>query len=108
MLGITRRLGLPNPNLVVKDIAVVRALAALQGAALDGARLLFSGGTALARAHRLVDRMSEDIDLKVVLPDFDGMSKSAVRKSLSRVKDAAREAIVQAGDRKSTRLNSRH
>src|SRR3546814_15431767 len=41
--------------------------------------------------------MSEDIDLKVVLPDFDGMSKSAVRKSLSRVKDAAREAIVQAG-----------
>src|SRR3546814_18510036 len=33
----------------------------------------------------------------VLLPDFDGMSKSAVRKSLSRVKDAAREAIVQAG-----------
>src|SRR3546814_13852666 len=77
MLGITRRLGLPNPNLVVKDIAVVRALAALQGAALDGARLVFSGGTALARAHRLVDRLSEDIDLTVVLTAFDDMSQSA-------------------------------
>lgn len=29
-------------------------------------RLVFSGGTALSRAHRLTRRMSEDIDLKIV------------------------------------------
>jgi hypothetical protein len=29
-------------------------------------RLVFSGGTALSRAHRLISRMSEDIDLKII------------------------------------------
>ena len=29
-------------------------------------KLVFGGGTALGRAHRLIHRMSEDIDLKVV------------------------------------------
>jgi len=29
-------------------------------------RLVFSGGTALSRAHRLIHRMSEDLDLKII------------------------------------------
>ena len=29
-------------------------------------RLIFGGGTASGRAHRLIRRMSEDIDLKIV------------------------------------------
>jgi hypothetical protein len=33
----------------------------------DGIRLVFAGGTCLSKAHRLVNRMSEDIDIKVVL-----------------------------------------
>lgn len=32
-----------------------------------GIRLVFAGGTCLAKAHGLIQRMSEDIDLKVVL-----------------------------------------
>jgi hypothetical protein len=37
-------------------------------AAIDAApfSLVFGGGTALARAHRLVQRMSEDVDFKIV------------------------------------------
>lgn len=33
----------------------------------DGIHLVFAGGTCLSKAHRLIDRMSEDIDIKVIL-----------------------------------------
>jgi hypothetical protein len=51
---------LPSIALVEKDLFVVRAIAAL--AAIDASpfQLVFGGGTALARAHKIVQRMSED------------------------------------------------
>ena len=58
--------GLPTPALVEKDWYVVKALAAISSAATSPFRLVFGGGTALSRAHRLIRRMSEDIDLKIV------------------------------------------
>jgi len=58
--------GLPTPALVEKDYWVVKALAAIAELRIDGVQLVFSGGTALGRAHRLIRRMSEDIDLKIV------------------------------------------
>lgn len=33
----------------------------------EGIRLLFAGGTCLSKAYRLINRMSEDIDIKVIL-----------------------------------------
>lgn len=35
-----------------------------------GARLIFAGGTCLSKAHQLIERMSEDIDIKVELEDI--------------------------------------
>src|SRR5207237_33701 len=66
LLEVQAYFGLPSPALVEKDFYVVKALAAI--AAIDTAplRLVFGGGTALSRAHRLVRRMSEDIDLRIV------------------------------------------
>jgi Nucleotidyl transferase AbiEii toxin, Type IV TA system len=57
---------LPSVGLVEKDLHVVRAIAAI--AQIDAApfTLAFGGGTALARAHKLVSRMSEDVDFKIV------------------------------------------
>jgi hypothetical protein len=57
---------LPGVGLVEKDLYVVRAIAAI--AALDASPYarVFGGRTALARAHRLVQRMSEDVDFKIV------------------------------------------
>src|SRR5512138_1030397 len=63
---IAEALGLPSPDLVEKDFHVVRALQAGIGVKDDNYRLVFAGGTALARAHCLIHRMSEDIDLKIV------------------------------------------
>lgn len=81
---------------VRKDAEVVRAMMALQAAKLpDGIRLVFAGGTCMARAWRILERMSEDVDFKVVLPE--GLSNSQKRKLLGANKDAIREALTGAG-----------
>jgi predicted nucleotidyltransferase component of viral defense system len=58
--------GLPTSSLVEKDWYVVKALAAIAAVDTGDLRLVFGGGTALGRAHGLIRRMSEDIDLKIV------------------------------------------
>ena len=91
LLEVQAYFGLPSPALVEKDFYVVKALAAI--AALDTAplRLVFGGGTALSRAHRLVRRMSEDIDLRIV------GDKPPGRGALRRLRDAITQALLSAG-----------
>lgn len=60
LLEIQTYFGLPSPALVEKDWHVVQALAAITAADTAPLRLVFGGGTALSRAHRLIRRMSED------------------------------------------------
>ena len=91
LLEVQKHFGLPSPALVEKDWYVVKALAAL--VAVDAApfRLVFGGGTALSRAHRLIRRMSEDIDLKII-------SDTAVtRPALRHLRDIITKALLQAG-----------
>src|ERR1700747_2704738 len=66
LLEVQAYFGLPSPALVEKDFHVVKALAAITAIDTAPLRLVFGGGTALSRAHRLVRRMSEDIDLRIV------------------------------------------
>src|SRR5438309_819216 len=66
LLEIQEHFGLPSPALVEKDWYVVKALAAITAADIGPFRLVFGGGTALSRAHGLIRRMSEDLDLKIV------------------------------------------
>jgi hypothetical protein len=91
LLEVQAYFGLPSPALVEKDFYVVKALAAI--AAVDTAplRLVFGGGTALSRAHRLVRRMSEDIDLRIVGHKLPG------RGALRRLRDAITQALLGAG-----------
>jgi predicted nucleotidyltransferase component of viral defense system len=93
LLEVQAHFGLPSTALVEKDWYVVKALAAI--AAVDTApfQLVFGGGTALTRAHRLIRRMSEDIDLKIV---SDGpLPRSALR----RLRDSLSDALLHAGFR---------
>ena len=85
--------GLPNTAVVEKDWHVVKALAAITAADTTPFRLIFSGGTALSRAHRLLRRMSEDIDLKIV-GDVE-----PTRPALRRLRDTITEALLAAGFR---------
>jgi len=82
---------LPSPALVEKDWYVVKALAAINGADTKPFRLVFSGGTALSQAHRLIRRMSEDIDLKIV----SGGPRS--RRELRKLRVNITGALLHAG-----------
>jgi len=92
LLEVQAYFRLPSPALVEKDFYVVKALAAI--AAIDTAplRLVFGGGTALSRAHRLVRRMSEDIDLRIV-----GEDDRPARGALRRVRASVTQALLGAG-----------
>ena len=89
--------GLPGTASVAKDFYVVRAIRAL--ACLDAApfNLVFGGGTALARAHRIVRRMSEDVDFKIVPRAAAPVSRSALRRQLDRLRPKVSAALQAAG-----------
>jgi hypothetical protein len=89
--------GLPGPAPVEKDFFVVRAIRAL--AALDATpfQLVLGGGTALARAHKLVRRMSEDVDFKAIPTPATPVSRSALRRERGALRDRVTVALRSAG-----------
>jgi len=88
---------LPSIGLVEKDLYVVRAIAAI--AKVDAApfSLVFGGGTALARAHKLVKRMSEDVDFKIVPLPSAPVSRTKLRQQLGAMRDRVTTALQAAG-----------
>lgn len=88
--------GLPSPQLVDKDWQVVQAMRALLSVDAAPFRLVFAGGTCLARAHRLVARMSEDVDFKIV-PPAAAMSNNQRRQALGRLRDRIAAKLTDAG-----------
>jgi hypothetical protein len=91
LLEVQAHFGLPSPALVEKDWHVVKALAAIARAPVAPLQLVFGGGTALSRAHRLVRRMSEDIDLRIV----EGARPSRARRR--QLRDTLTMALLEAG-----------
>lgn len=91
LLEVQGHFGLPSPALVEKDFHVVKALKAIAATDTAPLRLVFSGGTALSRAYRLVRRMSEDIDLRIV------GDKLPARTALRRLRDKITAALLGAG-----------
>jgi len=77
-----------------KDVLLTSVLRTLSGMDSELA-LVFCGGTCLSKAHSLIDRMSEDIDFKVILPD--GLSRSARSKALSAFKKQLISILGDAG-----------
>lgn len=88
--------GLVGTAPVEKDFHVVRAIAAL--ASIDAApfTLVFGGGTALARAHKIIRRMSEDVDFKIV-PRPATVSRSILRQQLGTLRARVTDALLAAG-----------
>jgi predicted nucleotidyltransferase component of viral defense system len=58
---------------------------------------VFCGGTCFSKAYGLLDRISEDIDIKVVLKAGMKLSKSELREALSQLKPKIISALVRAG-----------
>lgn len=91
LLEVQSYFSLPSPALVEKDFQVAKALAAIATLNTGRLRLVFSGGTALGRAHRLIQRMSEDIDLKIIA------DSSPTRAELRALRESITQALLAAG-----------
>jgi predicted nucleotidyltransferase component of viral defense system len=91
LIEVRRQFKLPHEALVEKDWLVVKALAAIVAADQGPFQLVFQGGTALSRAHRVIDRMSEDIDIKIV------SSGPPARPALRRLRESITGALLKAG-----------
>jgi hypothetical protein len=91
LLEVQKHFGLPSPALVEKDWYVVKAIAAIAAIDTSPFQFVFNGGTALSRAYRLIGRMSEDIDLKII------STEHAPRQAYRKLRDTVTEALLKAG-----------
>lgn len=70
-------------SLLEKDEHLTDALRAIFALQFECVGLVFCGGTSLSKAYGLIERMSEDADLKVVLTDAGrALSRSALKRYL--------------------------
>ncbi len=69
------------------------------------AKFVLCGGTAVSKAHHLTERISEDIDLRVVVPSR--MSRSAQKRLLSLVKSQVLDRLRSRGSTSRTRPSKR-
>lgn len=83
-----------DPSHIEKDWHVVRALSVIAGVQVSGVTPVFSNGTSLAAAWRIISRFSEDIDFKVII---DAPNPSAARTRRSKYRESVIEALVQSG-----------
>lgn len=78
--------GLLTASILEKDVHVTDALVVLLAMQYPATRLVFCGGTSLSKAYGLIERMSEDVDLKVVLDEPKVGGASSIKKHLSQLK----------------------
>jgi hypothetical protein len=76
-----------EPAFIEKDWYVVQLIGLLISTDLFGAKLIFTGGTALAKAHRLLQRFSEDIDFRLILSKDVSLTRTGKRRLLSKIRE---------------------
>lgn len=69
-----------------KDIHITEVLHKLAGMQFAPFSLVFCGGTSLAKTHGIIERMSEDIDFKILLADHHTLSRNAINTQLKQLK----------------------
>ena len=80
-----------------KDYIVTDALQAIFSLQHPQFDFVFCGGTSFSKAYGSLDRISEDVDVKVILKPGIVFSKSELRDALSQLKPTVISALVKAG-----------
>lgn len=80
-----------------KDIHVTDVLRELIKLHATPFTLVFCGGTSLAKAHGVIERMSEDIDFKILLTSNFGLSRNAINTQLKQFKHRVITALESMG-----------
>ena len=78
-----------------KDLLVAEILKVVSDSSCFDILPVFCGGTCLSQAYRLIQRMSEDIDFKLIVPE--GLSRNARSKKLKSLKHQLVANLVEAG-----------
>ena len=79
--------GISEP-FVEKDWYVTQVIGKVSEIVYQDFEIIFTGGTALSKAHNLILRFSEDIDFRIIAPNLANESKSKQKKILSVFKQA--------------------
>ncbi|MFT4205409.1 MAG: nucleotidyl transferase AbiEii/AbiGii toxin family protein [Chitinophagaceae bacterium] len=77
-----------NAAFVEKDWYAVQVLKKVHEFSYPGFDIIFSGGTALSKAHNIIQRFSEDVDFRIQTNLLEEKSKSQQKKILSDFKNA--------------------
>lgn len=80
-----------------KDIHVTDVLRELIKLQAPPFTLVFCGGTSLAKAHGVIERMSEDIDFKILLTSSLSLSRNAINTQLKQFKLRVINALESMG-----------
>jgi biotin operon repressor len=88
-----------NEYVVEKDIYVTKAIGMITQVRNDYYDLIFQGGTSLAKAHRIVERMSEDCDFRIHFKEASEtlQSKEAKRNALRSFRHDLVKALRENG-----------
>ncbi|MCW5590200.1 MAG: nucleotidyl transferase AbiEii/AbiGii toxin family protein [Legionellales bacterium] len=101
-----KKLRTVSPSVIEKDIFITRAIHAIADLALPQFNLIFCGGTCLAKAHKIVGRMSEDVDFKIS-PIIPFSSLSEQRRKLRELREQITRLLISAGFEANTNIRSR-
>ncbi len=81
-----------EPSFIEKDWFVTQVAAALDAFQYEEFEFIFTGGTALSKAHNLIKRFSEDVDFLAIAPP-----EQKSRKPLSKFKKAVLAYLREYG-----------
>lgn len=84
--------GIDNPAIAEKDYYVVQLLKLLASHSCQHHTMVFAGGTALAKADVKLQRMSEDVDIKLSVNDS---AKDESRSAMKRHRKAIRDGLIE-------------
>jgi Nucleotidyl transferase AbiEii toxin, Type IV TA system len=97
VLAAQEHFGFARPAPIEKDWYVLRAMRAIVSVDAAPFRFVLAGGTCLARAYKLIRRMSEDVDFKVAPFDGNPVSNNKRRSELGGLRDRATASLQAAG-----------
>jgi predicted nucleotidyltransferase component of viral defense system len=80
-----------------KDIHVTDVLHELIKLQVTPFNLVFCGDTSLAKAHGIIERMSEDVDFKIQLTSDHGLSRNAITTQLKQFKQRVIATLESMG-----------
>ncbi len=83
---------------IEKDYYVTQIIHAISGLENEYFKLIFCGGTCLAKAHKIISRMSEDIDFKIqITQDLSNWSKTRFLKELKAFRAYIQSQLIFSG-----------